>query len=368
MMKVGFLINDLSSGGAEQATCGLCGYLANNGIDATIVTVNDCVPFYDVNDKVKLVSLSCDDIEKNAGFKRLWLSVKKSFYIRKKIRSFGFDIIVGMSNIMSYYLVFSTLFTKTKCIGTERTDPFHAKNGIIHRCLKKISGKLSDGYIFQTTRQQQYYPHPRCKKSAVIPNAVFNKYAYMASVPSEREKTLTALARLSREKRYEDLINAFSIFNERISGYTLQIYGEGPEKEKLQSLVESLNLQNSVIFNGTKKDAIMSVANSSVYVLCSEYEGFPNSLLEALYCGVPSVSTDSSPAVKEMIDNNSNGIIVKTGDVNQIATAIERIVTNEELSNQLSNNAVSSAQKYHIDNIGKKWIEYFDFVLNKKQA
>ena len=59
-MKVGFLINDLANGGAEQVTCGMAGFLAENGIDTTILTIKDCVPFYDVNEKVKINSLSQD--------------------------------------------------------------------------------------------------------------------------------------------------------------------------------------------------------------------------------------------------------------------------------------------------------------------
>lgn len=362
-MKVGFLINDLSSGGSERATCGICKYLANNGIDTTILTVNDCVPFYDVDEKVKLVSLSSKEVEKSAGIKRIISSIKKSFTMRKKIKNMNFDILVAMSVVLGNYALFSTVFTKTKCIGTERNDPVLTYNSFVHKTLKKITAKFSNGYVFQTKSQQEYYPLPRCKKSVVIPNAVFNLYAYSSSIPSQREKAITALGRLVKQKRYDDLIRAFKIFHENNQEFTLQIFGEGPEKDNIQKLIDSLNLTESVNINTPREDAILFAAKSSAYVLCSEYEGLPNALLEALYCGVPCISSYYSPAVKELICDGENGLIISVGDTQAIAEKLQEIVSDKAYSKKLSDEAVKSTRKYDINNIGREWIDYFKFVL-----
>lgn len=362
-MRVGFLINDLSSGGSERATCGICKYLANNGIDTTIVTVNDCVPFYDVDENVKLVSLSCNNIEKKAGFKRFFSSISKSFYIRKRIREMNFDIVIAMSVVLGNYALFSTVFTRTKCICTERNDPYLTYNSFIHKTLKKITAKHSDGYIFQTAEQENYYPIPLCGKKAVIPNAVFNKYAYTADVPSEREKTVTALGRLVKQKRYDDMVRAFVIFHEKYPEYTLQIFGEGDEKENLQNLIDSFNASDYIIINEPRNDAILFAARSSAYILCSEYEGLPNALLESLYCGVPCISSIYSPAVKELITDGQNGLLFEVGDIESISRCLERIISNKAFSDNLSSNAILSTRKYDIENIGEEWIRYFKDVI-----
>lgn len=365
-MKVGFLINDLANGGAEQVTCGIAGYLAESGIDTTILTIKECIPFYDVDEKVKINSLSQDINIKKAGVKRVVISLKKSFGLRKKIKKYDFDVIIGMSDIMSYYVIFATMFTRTKCIGTERSDPDLGRNGKLHRILKRIAGRLADGFIFQTEKQRSFYSTPKCGQAVIIPNAIFNKYAYEAEIPSVREKTVTAMGRLVIDiKRYDDLIDAFLIFHKKFDDYTLNIFGQGEDKEKIQDYIDKLNANEYIKLCGSKKDAVLTASKSSAYVLSSRYEGLPNALLEALYCGIPCVSTDCSPAIKDLIKNGENGLIVPVGDVNGIADCLEKIVSDKAFSDNLSKNAVSSTRKYDIKNIGRIWVDYFNLVLNK---
>lgn len=362
-MKVAFMINDLSSGGAEHATCSIAGYLADNNIDTTIVTVNNCEPFYKINDKVRVVSLESKDIEKSIGIKRMFSTLFKSFDMRKQIKNMGFDIIVGMSNIMAYYLIFCTAFTKTKCIGTERSDPRHHMNTPIHRVLRKLAGKFSDGYIFLAKEHQSYFPTPKCGFSAVIPNAVYNEYAYDIKFPEKRDKTITAMGRLHDVKAYDVMIKAFDKFHIKNDDYTLEIFGEGEEENNLKALIKSLEAEEYIKIIEPVEDAIIRVANSSVFLLTSKYEGMSNSLLESLFCAVPCISTNNSPTTRDLITNNENGIIVDIGDIDQIADSLDKIVNDNEFSETLSNNAYDSTRKYSIDNIGKMWIDYFKKII-----
>lgn len=362
-MKVAFLINDLSSGGAEHATSSIAGYLADNNIDTTILTVNNCQPFYKTNEKVKIVSLASKDIEKNVGIKRMFSTLFKSFNMRKQIKSMGFDIIVGMSNIMAYYLIFCTAFTKTKCVGTERSDPRHHMNTPIHRILRKLAGKFSDGYIFLSKEHQSYFPTPRCGFSEIIPNAVYNELAYDIKKPEIRNKTVTAMGRLHDVKAYDVMIKAFYKFHKKNDEYSLEIYGEGEEEHNLNKLIKSLEAEEYIKILEPIEDAIVRVAKSSAFLLTSKYEGMSNSLLESMFCAVPCISTDNSPTTRDLIINNENGIIVEIGNIEQIASSLDKIANDNEFTEKISQNAYHSTRKYSIKNIGKLWIDYFNKLI-----
>ena len=362
-MKIGFLINDLSSGGAEHATCSLANYFADSGIDTTIVTVNNCTPFYKVNDNVKLKSLISDDIEKKAGIKRALSSLKKAFSMRKQIKDFDFDIVIGMSNVMTYYLVFSTVFTKTKCIGTERSNPYRHMNTPIHTLLRKTSAKLADGYIFQTEEQKSFFPEPFKNDSVIIPNAVFNEFAYDTVPVSKRTKIITTMGRLHIDKAHDILIRAFNKIHPSFPDYKLLIFGEGEEEDNLTNLIKELNAGEFIELKKSRDDAIKTVAESSAFVLTSRYEGMSNALLEAMFCGVPCVAVDNSQGTRDMIENYKNGIIVNIDDIEGIAKAISDILENPDFSEKLSENAFDSTRKYSMESIGSLWIDYFNKIL-----
>lgn len=358
-MRIGLLTGNLSSGGAERTAASMANFFSNNGLDTYLITVNKCNSFYKIDEKVKNVSLDIEELTKTFSIRRAICSIKKAFTIRRKIKKMNLDCIIGMDNVMSYYTLLATAFTKTKTVGTEMSDPRYNLNTPIHTVLRKITGKFSDGYIFQTKMQKDFYPESK-NPPAVIPNAIFNKYAYDIKVPDVREKTVTAMGRLHEVKMYDVLIKAFDIFHKENSDFSLHIYGEGDEKEKIEKQISELDAQEYIFIEKPTENAIEYVAKSSAYVLSSQYEGFPNALLEAMYCGVPSIATRCFSAINDLINDGENGFTVDVGDYESIAKQLDIIVNNSKISEKLSDNAIKSTRKYHIDNIGTKWINYIN--------
>ena len=360
-MKIGFLLNDLSSGGMEHFAAFTAGYFSSLNIDTGIVILSDKEPFYEMKKDVTLTKLGLCDISALSGFKRLFAIMKKAFQIRTAVKKLDFDILIGVGDIMSLYSLFCSVFTRTKCIGTERTNP-EFNSGASVKLLRSICGRFSDGYVFQTEAQKKYYKSVR--SYAVIPNAVYNEYAYNTDILRGEDKTVTSMGRLVDCKKQDDLIKAFQRVHNRFPEYTLTIFGEGENLETLEKLIASLGAEDYISLPGAKPDAIKSVARSSVFVLPSLFEGFPNALLEALFCGIPCVSTDSGEGTRQLLENYKNGIIVNAGDTEGMAKAICDILENEDIAEKFSLNALSSTRKYSMESIGRQWIEYFNKILN----
>ncbi len=357
-MKIGFLINDLNAGGAERATVSLANYFVNHGTQTKIITFKDVESFYPLDKNVEHHTLKFDEIEHSVSIKRLIGAFKRMFRIRSYIKSLELDCLIGMSFSMTWYTVFATLFTSTKAIGTERNNPYRYKASKLNTVLRKVFYKICNGYIFQTKKSACFFTDKLRKTDIIIPNAIFNESIYKLTLPVEREKIICAVGRLTEQKRFDLLIEAFSSIAEKIPEYNMIIFGEGELRNELEKQISDAGLKGRIFLPGTNPDAVKVVNRSSVFVLSSDLEGMPNALMEALAMGVPSVSTRCDMGPEELIDNNISGILTEVGNSKELADAILRIIENPDFAENLSENARKLLETHSIDVISNRWLDY----------
>lgn len=113
-----------------------------------------------------------------------------------------------------------------------------------------------------------------------------------------------SVGRLSEQKGHWHLIRAFAEVSKQIPNVQLVILGNGPLKKYLISLSEGLGIANNVHFLGFQENPFKYISKSSVFVMSSFYEGFPNALAEAMGCGVPVISTDCFTGPREILSPN----------------------------------------------------------------
>lgn len=131
---------------------------------------------------------------------------------------------------------------------------------------------------------------------------------------------LIAVGRLSHQKGYDLLFKALALLD---INYHLDIYGTGPELAKLTDIIEELGLTSNVRFMGFTDNPYEKMAKSHLLLLSSRYEGFPNVVLEANYCGVPVIGFDSPGGTAEIISNGFNGFLVDNEDYFGFAETIK---------------------------------------------
>lgn len=360
-MRIGFLINDLSSGGAERATASLANYFVAQGEHVDIITFKDTESFYPLDSRVNISCAHLANLDKSASAKRIYLTAKRIAKLRYLIRKKKLDVLIGMSFYMVWYAVLSTKFTRTKSVGTERTNPYTYKATKMHTLLRKTFYHFTNGYVFQTQKAADFFSKNH-KRDAIIPNAIYNEKIYSLSPPENREKTICGVGRLCQLKRFDILIESFALISKQIPDYTLVIYGEGEKREELQDLIYSLGLQEKISMPGAFHNAVEFVNNASVFVLSSELEGMPNALMESMSMGVPCVSTRCNMGPEELIDDGVNGLLVNVNDKQQMAYAVLKVIKNNELARTLSENAVKLLDTNSIDKISNRWLEYLKSI------
>ncbi|MGQ0765610.1 MAG: glycosyltransferase [Gemmatimonadota bacterium] len=134
---------------------------------------------------------------------------------------------------------------------------------------------------------------------------------------------ICALGRLVYLKGYDDLIRAFSMLRS-IRPMRLVLIGDGEERPVLEALVTSLGLDDSVVFMGWQGNPWSMLARSAALAVTSRTEAFPSVITEALALGVPVVAVECSAGIRESLDGGNAGLLVPSGDRDELAAALER--------------------------------------------
>lgn len=155
---------------------------------------------------------------------------------------------------------------------------------------------------------------------------------------------ILGVGRLQPQKDFETLIKAFNVVRKKKSA-RLVIFGEGEERQTLQSLVTQLDLDDFVRLPGFVLDPFTFMATAHVFALSSLYEGFSLAIVEALACGTPVVSTDCPSGPSEILKGGRYGRLVPVGGAEAMAAAILATLDDPPPRDML----LARAQEFSID-------------------
>ena len=181
---------------------------------------------------------------------------------------------------------------------------------------------------------------------------------------------INTIGRLSPQKNHACLIKAFSIVRERTQS-RLVIIGEGPLRQSLEELARIVCVAEDTWFAGYQNNPYKFLARSTVFVLPSKWEGFPNVLLEAMVCRVPVISTDVDFGPREIIDHGKTGFLVSSDDPEILADQILYILENRSgtaIKGIISNARKKVETEFSLEVMVKKYQEYFTDVYNSHYA
>ena len=145
--------------------------------------------------------------------------------------------------------------------------------------------------------------------------------------------------------------------------WKLSIIGEGSERSDLEKLIFDLNLEDFVSLPGITKAIEKWYKKSSIFVLSSRIEGFPNVLCEAMAYGCACVSFDCSAGPNEIITDKVDGYLVKNGDVDALSEKMDFLIKNPEERRRIGNEAMKISERLNIDSIMSKWDKVIKNIL-----
>lgn len=344
-------------GGAERSMINVANGLVNMGNDVTIISLKSNNVVYEIDKKINYIFIpDTKSIKINKQLSRL-------LNLKKQLKTIKPDVVISFWLQSAIFTAIISKFIRFKNIYSERGDPTDEEYRGLLGLLRNIFSKSIDGFVFQSAGAKACFPEAIQKKSIIIHNAVIVGSIDHPS-PNKRRKVIVGVGRLHEQKNHKLLINSFAKVSAFFPEYTLEIYGEGPLKNRLLAQIERLGLKNKVVLKGATRLLHDEIKDASLFVLTSDYEGMPNALLEAMALGLPCISTDCKPGgVREIIEHGINGIIVNRNSTEELACAIQDLINNPDKAETLSRNAKEGSSLYSPQKIYDLWDDYIESVI-----
>lgn len=401
---IALYISSFQKGGAQRVMANLAEYLYDQGWKVTAVTTYYCPPEYGIrgadwdNQTGKPVEGLTQPEEGREPIHRIYSEIEESEVTASRRVNFRRrfeklqniwktekpDIIlsfIGMNNIMAVMTSRKLGIPAIVSIRSTRELEYDTPK---LRLLSNRFFRQAAGVVFQTRQTAYQFPMAIRKKGEILPNSV-NPAFMRPRYEGVREKTIVSVGRLDGNKNQGLLIRAFAAIRADFPAYQLHLYGDGPAAGELQELARELSLRVAdlageqadavvreaggvylvddqkpdVIFQGTKNRIAERIEKASVYVLCSNIEGMPNSLIEAMALGLACISTDCAgggPA--SLIESGLNGYLIPVGSRTALEAKLRYLLGNPKEIDRIGRNAARVQEDYNPDKINREWEAY----------
>jgi glycosyltransferase involved in cell wall biosynthesis len=358
---------DNMAGGVERMAISIMNEMVRRGHEVSLLTwdYNDAVTFYPLSKKVNWFKINLGEPLGKASWS---IRIKRTFLIRKMINNASPDLVLAFQHGIFFALRIYTLGMGVTFIAAERNAVSIYKyiSSGKHKNLIMQSFRLVDQITVQLPSYIKDYPKYLQKKISVIPNRVEQiSLEVLSKHKVNSRKILLTVGRLSFQKNFKLLIDCF----ERISGdfldWDLIIAGDGEELEMLNQLISHSKLSSRVSLLGSVVDVETLYLNADLFCLTSLWEGFPNSLAEALSYGLPAVGFSESSGVNDLIIDNHNGLLASgNNNPESLTIALRTLMSDSKLRYEMSINAINSMKQYQPKKIYDQWEELFNKVAN----
>ncbi len=364
------------AGGVERVLTTKANYLADvEGHEITIILTDGKgkEPYYTLSPKIKIINL-------DINFEELWHRnfIEKSFIYLIKQAKFKKELTRTLMSLRPNITVslmrreinfITSIKDGSKKIGEMHVNKDHYRNyeGKDRNIFKSLFSKL---WMYSLVKKIK-----KLDKFIVLSNEDKNKWGDIKNIMTiynpitldikpqecERKKQVLAVGRYVYQKGFDLLIYAWAKVTKKHPDWTLKICGEG-DRNEYETLIKKLDIEKFCILEGPANNISEKYYESSIFVLSSRFEGFGLVLAEAMSCGTPCVSFDCPSGPSEIITDNVDGLIAKSGNINDLAEKISMMIENKEMRNKMGEQALINSNKFHKEVIMQQWIELFETI------
>lgn len=342
-MRIAVISHGASGGGSERVCTLIANNLVTKGYDVFFYAIHSDKREYYIDERVQYV------YGDSKGAYKLIRFLKRTLKLRHFLKQNHIDAFISFIYDEGYAAFKNK---KIKKIFSLRNDP-----NKIPQSRKKWLEKLyadADCVVFQTEDARNFFDRAISSHGVVIPNPIKDNLPTWDA--DKHKKVIIAAGRLSSQKNFSMLINAFAAFVNTHQDYELVICGDGPLLEELKELANKLGVSSKVEFPGHVTNIHDRMANAAIYVSSSDFEGLSNSMLEALAIGIPSICTDCPiGGARAFIKDGENGYLVPVGNANVLSERLSMIADNKMLGEKFSKESRKIKNELSTDSICNEW-------------
>jgi|CZCB01.1.fsa_nt_gi glycosyltransferase involved in cell wall biosynthesis len=353
MKKVVIFIPTLSTAGAEKFVVDLALSADKNQYDITVAVTSklDNTQFYSLLEKnnIKVVGFNERSFLKKTLRIYCYLRRVKAEVVHANLGSLlHIQLAVAMSGIKTRIFTFHSV--AYRAAGKSRIKK------ILYSCafkkMKFIPVGISD-YVRKSIADEY---NISLESIPCIYNGVDTNFFTPSIEEKENSNTIRfiSIGRLDHVKNHKLLIKAFAKTEKLYPNITLSILGDGVLREELELLIKGYGLENKIKLLGTKHNVVSYLRQSDIYVMSSNVEGLPLSMLEAMACQLPIISTKAGGVV-DIVVNGKNGLITPVGDTKALSEAMCELIRNEDLRKKMGEESRRIAVEQDINKCVEKY-------------
>ena len=368
-MKILFLINSLAAGGAERVTVNLSDFWVRQGWDVTVATLTgEQDDFYDMHPRVARISLGT--ARPSTGvLAALFNNLRSIMAVRRLLKKVKPDVALGVMTASNLHLAIGGLGLPGVRIGTEHSHPPRLKLGLIWEWLRRYGYRWLDAVVALTKRTEIWLvEETKAPLVCVIPNPVpwplpsGSPERSPAELIVRGRRTLMAVGRLVDHKGFDLLILSFARIANSVPMWDLVIVGDGVNRQALEMQLDAAGLRERIHLAGRVGNVQDWYEAADLYVMSSRLEGFPNTLIEAMACGLPAVSYDCETGPADIIRDGIDGVLVPPGNVDALATALQTLMLDETSRLAMSQCAKEVRQRLSLTRVTSDWQALFNEI------
>lgn len=370
LKKILMIIPTNTPGGAERVFAQLANYFVAQGIEIVYVNFDSSSSFYDLDDKVcsKKMNLEFKGTTKLSKLiEAPIIEMKRFLYIRKLIKTFKPDIVIPFLEVAELLTIPNCLLQKVPFCVSVRND-FNQYFRYM-KILAKLTYRKAKIVVCQTECMKKTLLKAVKCNAIVIPNPIDESTYAREPFEGIRRKVIINVGRLTAQKNQKLLIAAFGNVVKKYTDYELHIFGKGELLSELQDYVNSLGLHSKVLFKGVEPNVLLNNRDAALFVMSSDFEGFPNTLVEAMANGIPVISTDfDTNAAKELLDDGNGGGLVPVGNMDSLEKEIIYVLDNPDIAARRVRKSLYVREYLNSKRICNQWLQEINnaYTVKKK--
>ena len=361
-----FLIHSLDMGGAQRVAATLATHWVNKGYAVAVATLSsEASDFYALDPRIERIALNIAKPSRHPMAAMLNnLSTLRA--VRRLLKQWQPQVTIALMTSANVYLALAGWGLPGQKIGSEHIHPPMLPLGRVWEMLRRLAYGRLDHLVALTAPSAAWLRnHTWARHVTVIGNPI--PWPLQVQPPvldpntllTKGRQRLIAAGRLVEQKGFDLLIEAFARLAPDFPTWDLVIIGEGPLHGPLQAQLTRLGLQARVFLAGSVGNIGAWYTACDLYVMSSRFEGFPNTLVEALACGLPAVSFDCETGPSDIIRPEIDGLLVPPGDVSALVASLTVLMMNQALRERFAIRAVEARARFSVDGIAGQWEEIF---------
>lgn len=382
-MKISFLINNIYGiGGTNRTVINLAEALsARHEIEIVSVFRRAAVPKFEISPRITvrgLVDLRPGSPDRNARGsdepsevvprQEEFYSQYSRFTDRRIIQELGrttADVVVGTRPSLNLFVAAHTRDTALRVAQEHMTHL--AIPPAVRAEMARVYPRLDAVTTVTEADARSFLDHTPIPGIPVV--GIPNSVPRPAVEPSDgSHKVVVSAGRMHHVKRYDLLIRAFGMLADDFPDWQLRIYGDGGEAAKLRALVVELGLSGRALLMGGFSPIESEWAKGSVAAVTSSAESFGMTLVEAMRCGLPVVSTDCPVGPREILRDGEDGLLVRTGDAEAIARGLSRLMSDDALRQEMGAAALRNSARYDPEAVAQRYVDLFEDAARRRAS